>query len=150
MPTEFEKAHDAFTKEPSNYSAAELLNAALDDESDDLIDDDAFRDAIGDVRDYLRETNRPMAARYPVDQTLPPACFAQLPGEGTAIVIKRGEGGYGLAHGVPPFEADVTRLNNLLGVTDAQRQAMLAGSMFGWDCKAAHASSYEGKKRSGK
>ena len=31
----------------------------------------------------------------------------------------------------------MSRINDLMGVTDSQAEAMLAGSMFGWDCEKA-------------
>lgn len=139
MPTEFEKARDAFTVEPSNYTAAELLAAALDAETDDLIDDDQFLDAIASVRDYLRKDRRQKIGA--VDPTLPNFCFCQLPSTGKPVLVHRGESGYKAA---PPeltwHQADL--INTVARVTPAQREAMLAGSMFRWDCPAAFTSSY--------
>ena len=34
-------------------------------------------------------------------------------------------------------------INEALGVTNQQREAMLAGSIFGWDCPAANPNNYD-------
>ena len=66
---------------------------------------------------------------------LPELCFSVLPGTGALICIKRGESGY---YPSDWHTADKARnedmadeLNEKLGVTSAQRQAMEVGSMAG-------------------
>lgn len=62
-----------------------------------------------------------------------------IPGvEAGVLCIMRGE------NGAYPLKTDITAdgLNLREGVTPAQREAMLAGSMFGWDTPAANPDSY--------
>jgi hypothetical protein len=63
---------------------------------------------------------------------LPKVCAAHSPGDNAPILIRRGERGYFPAPGI-----DVDAFNARHGVTEAQREAMLAGSMFGFDCPGA-------------
>jgi hypothetical protein len=64
---------------------------------------------------------------------LPEICAAHLPSDNSPILIKRGTRGYCLR-----WEAyDGERFNKHHGITDAQVEAMLAGSMFGFDCPGA-------------
>lgn len=77
---------------------------------------------------------------------LPEMCFSVLPDTGALICIKRGESGY-----YPSDWNTSDRERNMqirddanesLGVTTAQRQAMEAGSMFGWDVPGADPANY--------
>ena len=64
---------------------------------------------------------------------LPEICAAHLPSDNSPILIKRGKRGY-----CQRWEAyDGERFNKHHGITDAQVGAMLAGSMFGFDCPGA-------------
>ena len=78
---------------------------------------------------------------------LPELCFSTLPGTGALICIKRGESGY---YPSDWNTADKARnedmadeLNEKLGVTSAQRQAMEVGSMAGWNVPGANPAAYE-------
>jgi len=66
---------------------------------------------------------------------LPPLCYARQPETGATVLIVRGEAG---CH---PVETSLTpeQLNTALAEppTDAQVQALLVGSMFGWDTRGA-------------
>jgi len=69
---------------------------------------------------------------------LPPIAYADNRGNrygdpAPVVAIKRGEPGYYPIHSL--LTAD--ELNALEGVTPAQREAMLSGSMFGWHLKGA-------------
>ncbi len=85
---------------------------------------------------------------------LPEKCWAVNPGgrPGEQIVIvKRGESGYypqqvGIVYPdlLPKEQAQgiVNERNAELGVSRQQSEAMLTGSMFGWDCPAADPNNY--------
>jgi hypothetical protein len=77
---------------------------------------------------------------------LPDVCYAVMEGNeiGNRIVaLKRGETGYFKTdYDIPQLdvgqlETVVNRLNALLEVSSQQKEAMLAGSMFGWHVKGA-------------
>ena len=82
-----------------------------------------------------------------VAEGLPELCFSTLRTTGQLICIKRGESGY------YPSDWDTgdkernvelaDELNENLGVTPAQRQAMEIGSMVGWDVPGADPGNYE-------
>ena len=82
-----------------------------------------------------------------IAESLPKLCFSTLASTGQLICIKRGESGY------YPSEWDTEdkernveladELNEKLGVTPAQRQAMEIGSMAGWDVPGADPKNYE-------
>ena len=84
---------------------------------------------------------------------LPEMCFSTLPSTGQLICIKRGESG------CYPSEWDTgdkmknvdlaDDLNEKLGVTHAQRQAMEIGSMAGWDVPGANPKNYEPQEQMG-
>ena len=78
---------------------------------------------------------------------LPEMCFSVLPDTGALICIKRGESGY-----YPSDWSTGDRERNIqirddanesMGVTDAQRKAMEAGSMFGWNVPGADPAKYQ-------
>lgn len=72
---------------------------------------------------------------------LPDLCWSVLPGEGTLICIKKGEHGYFPSDWSTGDRAQNRYLadynNRRRGITPAQEQAMLAGSMHGWDIPMA-------------
>jgi hypothetical protein len=70
---------------------------------------------------------------------LPETCAARLPMNDSPILLKRGVMGYWPA---PRPDMDVDAFNARYGITPAQVEAMLAGSMFGWDCPAADPDTY--------
>ena len=73
------------------------------------------------------------------DRFLPPYCFGTLPSTGEVIKITRFETGYTPLKSYPLRDAEhsIDALNEAIGVTKAQAAAMIAGSMFGWNCTAA-------------
>lgn len=77
---------------------------------------------------------------------LPNYCFCVLPSTGEMIRVVRGETGYYPCNsaGMSPetIRFKVNDENQLRDVTRAQEEAMLAGSMFGWDSSAAKPWSY--------
>lgn len=82
-----------------------------------------------------------------VAEGLPELCFSTLRTTGQLICIKRGETGYYPPTGIPADkEGNVEladELNEDLGVTPIQRQAMEIGSMAGWDVPGADPKHYE-------
>lgn len=70
---------------------------------------------------------------------MPVICAAKTH-DGNNIVIKRGEMGY-----IPmPGDFDVVKYNRSLNVTASQVEAMLLGSMFGFDCPGADPTKHTG------
>ncbi len=73
---------------------------------------------------------------------LPPLCYARQPETGATVLIVRGEAG---CH---PVETSLTpeQLNTALAKppTDAQVQALLVGSMFGWDTRGTDTARHAG------
>ena len=86
---------------------------------------------------------------------LPAWCYGfvagHMPGE-RIVRIDAGEAGY-LPTGIDreDYTADqaaavAKSLNDQRGVTEAQAEAMLAGSIFGWHCKGADPDAYQPKE----
>ncbi|HHZ07051.1 MAG TPA: hypothetical protein GX401_09810 [Clostridiales bacterium] len=83
----------------------------------------------------------------PEKPMLPEVCHSTLPSNGELIVIKFGEKGYFHSE----FSSDDAEQNRMFaddrnkkqGVTKAQEAAMLAGSMYGWNCPAANPKHYD-------
>lgn len=72
---------------------------------------------------------------------LPEYAAVAHPIEGCSVLIKRGEDGYWPARHI----TDPDEYNAKMGVSKAQAQAMLAGSMFGWGIPAADPDTWVGK-----
>lgn len=85
-------------------------------------------------------------AVIPLRSSLPATCFSYLESTGEMIVITKGEPGYtptgAVGEGMTPREA-VDAANKAIGVTRAQEEAMVAGSMFGWDVPGADPKNYD-------
>ena len=73
---------------------------------------------------------------------LPELCFSTMPGTGELICIKRGESGYYPSDWNTPDREHNRQIadeqNQRLGVTPAQKEAMMCGSMFGWNVPGAN------------
>ena len=78
---------------------------------------------------------------------LPEACLTLMPSGGKLIYIERGQSGYHTSNWDTGDPAKNRRIaddyNEKLGVTKAQVEAMLGGSMFGWDVAAADPKRYQ-------
>jgi hypothetical protein len=76
---------------------------------------------------------------------LPEMCFSILPSTGEIVMLKRGERGYfpQREENAPWDAKNLDYLNENLGVTKAQMEAMKAGSMFGWDVPASNPDNYD-------
>lgn len=83
----------------------------------------------------------------PMEPPLPPMCYSILPSTGEVIQIDRWQKGYTATRfndgNRVENEAIKDKFNEKLGVTKAQEQAMLAGSMIRWDSIAAKPKSYD-------
>lgn len=83
------------------------------------------------------------------ENALPDICYTTLNTTGELILVKRGETGYWPTEGYatnemfPTFDAVADLLNEKRGVTKAQRAAMTAGSIFGFDVPAADPARYD-------
>ena len=87
----------------------------------------------------------------PLRSSLPEQCYGLLPGTGGIILVKKGETGF-FKTDIPDMgreenRAFVLETNEKLGVSRAQAEAMLAGSMFGWQTQAADPCSYDEQGR---
>lgn len=75
---------------------------------------------------------------------LPAMSAAKSPVDGSLIFVKQGTNGYFVPHqiGVEP-DVDPDVWNEANDITKAEAEAMLVGSMFGWDCKGADPDNYD-------
>lgn len=76
---------------------------------------------------------------------LPEMCWAILDTTNELVLVKRGEMGYypQRKENEPWGVENLDALNERLGVTKAQAQAMKMGSMFGWDVPASNPDNYD-------
>ena len=83
----------------------------------------------------------------PLRSSLPEHCYAYLPTTQEIGIVRKGESGYYHSDLSPVYGQDgkvfVEELNRQGGVTKAQAEAMIAGSMFGWGCPAADPANYD-------
>lgn len=77
-------------------------------------------------------------------KTLPEYCYTVLQSTNELVVVKRGEKGYyPQREENAPWDAEnVHHLNERLGVTKGQAEAMANGSMFGWDTPSANPNNF--------
>lgn len=92
--------------------------------------------------------NRWLLPELDGQHALPTGCFSVLPSTGELIGIKRGVNGYldvTVIKGTDRQESrrKADKNNKRLGVTRAQEEAMLAGSLFGWNTPAAKPWNYK-------
>ena len=89
----------------------------------------------------LTYDNRYLLPELAGQHELPQMCYSMRPHKGERILIQRGKSGYTpLEDKVMTFDELRQKINHDNGelvVTRAQEEAMLAGSMFGWDAPAA-------------
>lgn len=76
-----------------------------------------------------------------MDMTLPKECLAKLPSTDEVICIRRGESGCHKTDWGKQTDAWIDLKNERIGCSPAQREAMFAGSMFGWDVPGAYSTS---------
>jgi len=76
-------------------------------------------------------------------------CYCLLPSTKQLTMVRRGERGYYPVrfHDEHVFGDEartlMDELNDALGVTEAEREAMHSGSIFGWDVPAANPQTWE-------
>jgi hypothetical protein len=91
--------------------------------------------------------NRYLLPELAGQHELPKQCFSVLPSSGGLILISRDEPGYISLHAdgaaIKYARTTADEANKILGVTRAQEEAMLAGSMMGWNTPAAKPWNYE-------
>ena len=83
----------------------------------------------------------------PLRSSLPEQCYVFVQTENCVGIVKKGESGFFRTdiQGGKPSETNalVNEMNEKLGLTKDQTEAMKAGSMFGWDTPAADPKDYE-------
>ena len=78
---------------------------------------------------------------------LPEYCWSVLDATNELVMVKRGEKGYfpQRPENAPWGAENKDALNERLGVTKGQAEAMKAGSMFGFDTSSADPNNYDEK-----
>ncbi len=99
------------------------------------------------ISDFKRDGNLGKGCHLYIPLNLPEFCYTVLRSTGEFAMLRRGESGYcpikiNLA-GNPNIRDLADKLNQQFGITKPQEAAMVAGSMFGWDCPAANPHNYD-------
>mgnify|MGYP001014792943 CR=1 FL=1 len=109
---------------------------------------------LGDYDIYcFAYDNRYLLSELAGQHKIPNNCYTILPSSGEVVLIVHGEQGYhrsGLTTNDSALNRQIVNTNNaLMDVTRAQEEAMLSGSLFGWNTPAAQPWRYEpdGKPR---
>lgn len=112
--------------------------------------DDSHVEVGGDlyhICEFAERMEQCGATFIPLRSDLPEVCYSILPSTGDVIIIKQGESGYyrcEYSTEDKAFNREFANDRNAnLGVSKAQVEAMLAGSMYGWDVPAADPKSYD-------
>ena len=123
-----------------------------DGEKDDkvcrYIDD--YHTEVGDrlyhICEFAEIMERNGSKVIPLRSSLPERCYNVLPSDCRLIIITKGESGYtdvNDSNNSPEKNRDLADGHNAeMGVTKAQAEAMLSGSMFGWNTPAADPKNY--------
>lgn len=104
-------------------------------------------DDIYHICEFAERMEQCGATFIPLRSDLPEVCYSILPSTGDVIIIKHGESGYyrcEYSTEDKAFNREFANDRNAnLGVSKAQVEAMLAGSIYGWDVPAADPKSYD-------
>ena len=104
-------------------------------------------DDLYHICEFAKRMEQCGATFIPLRSDLPEVCYSILPSTGDVIIIKHGESGYyrcEYSTEDKAFNREFANDRNAnLGVSKAQIEAMLAGSMYGWDVPAADPKSYD-------
>lgn len=104
-------------------------------------------DDIYHICEFAERMEQCGATFIPLRSDLPEVCYSILPSTGDVIITKHGESGYyrcEYSTEDKAFNREFANDRNAnLGVSKAQVEAMLAGSMYGWDVPAADPKSYD-------
>lgn len=86
-------------------------------------------------------------------EKLPDMCYSILPGDGSLILLKRGESGYFQTEWNQSEPARNRRIadyrNQQRGISKAQEEAMSVGSFFGWNKPGADPKAYLQRQEGG-
>lgn len=107
--------------------------------------EDGFSTTIYHIAEFAERAEQTGAAVIPLRSSLPEKCFSVSKYTDELIEVTKGLSGYNPVEkelgSLTPREA-ADRLNRELGVTKAQEQAMVAGSLFTWAAPAADPANY--------
>lgn len=92
-------------------------------------------------RESVAPTDADLAARGLPDLAFVDNGNGLVPLSTAVVAIKRGERGCYQVR----TELDAAALNAQCDVSPEQREAMLAGSMFGWECRASFPETWRGR-----
>ncbi len=104
-------------------------------------------DDLYHICEFAERMEQSGATFIPLRSDLHEICYSILPSTGDVIIIKHSESGYyrcEYSTEDKAFNREFANDRNAnLGVSKAQVEAMLAGSMYGWDVPAADPKSYD-------
>lgn len=78
-------------------------------------------------------------------KNLPEECFIVLPATKEMVMVRRGETGYypQREENAPWGAENLDALNERMGVSKGQAEAMAMGSMYGWDSDLSDPTNYD-------
>ena len=107
---------------------------------------EGFGSNIYHIAEFAEKMERSGNTVIPLRSSLPQKCFVYVESTDEIGIVERGEEGYRSADTTPDKgvtkQKGVEYLNEAMGVSKAQAAAMSAGSLFGWDTKAADPANY--------
>lgn len=112
---------------------------------------DDYHVEVGDnlyhICEFAERMEASQAKVIPLRSSLPERCYVYVQTKNEVGLIQKAESGYYRTDmwikGAEDGKQTVNELNEKLGVTKAQAEAMKAGSMFGWETPAADPKNYD-------